>query len=239
MRDSVRLNSRESFLVSLPLACSENWVMYSSAIFGLSLFCDWFFLGFSGASFETAANLFLFLNVAIILGEKLVSCEDWCDFYFINKSLISSFHEGKSFNKSKQLRIKKLCTISEKLQFHIIMVLSFLLFRSFPWRETNLFTRQFKVKMEENALIIIFTEEKCRLWRKNSFSSISSFTHCLFSIFRKKSAGLIRQKRTSKCLSPRRHSKEQQNQKIKKFFHRTKLLKNAPRIFKTHKIKYL
>ena len=51
--------------------------MYSSAIPGLIVSCDWLFLLFSGGSLETAANFLLFLNIAIILKEKLVSCEDW------------------------------------------------------------------------------------------------------------------------------------------------------------------
>ena len=40
MHDSVRLKSGESFLVNLPSVSSETWVMYSSAVPGLSVFCD-------------------------------------------------------------------------------------------------------------------------------------------------------------------------------------------------------
>ena len=69
--------------------------MYSSAIPGLSVFCDWLFLVFSGVSPETATNTLLFLNVAIILREKLVGSEDWIDFYFLNKLVISSFMREK------------------------------------------------------------------------------------------------------------------------------------------------
>ena len=71
MRDYVQLNSSESFLVTTPSISSETWVMYSSAIPGLSVFCDWLFLVFAGVSLEAAANFLLFLNVATILRKKL------------------------------------------------------------------------------------------------------------------------------------------------------------------------
>ena len=83
IRDSVRLNSVESFLVTLPSISSETWEMYSWAISGLSVFCDWPFLVFSGVSLETAANFLLFLKVAMILREKF--CQQWrlnWSFYF-------------------------------------------------------------------------------------------------------------------------------------------------------------
>ena len=51
--------------------------MYFSANPGLSVFCDWLFLVFSGVSLEAAANFHLFLNVAKILREKCVICQDW------------------------------------------------------------------------------------------------------------------------------------------------------------------
>ena len=85
MRDSVRLHSWESFSVTLPSISSESWVMYSSAIPGLSVFCDWLFLLFSAVSLETAANFLLVLNVVMIWGKTSVSCNDWNDFYFITK----------------------------------------------------------------------------------------------------------------------------------------------------------
>ena len=44
---------------------------------------------------ETASNFLPFLNAAINLREKLVSCENLIDFYFFNKSLISSFMREK------------------------------------------------------------------------------------------------------------------------------------------------
>ena len=56
--------------------------MYSSAIPEFSAFCDWLFLVVSGISLETAVYFFLLLNVATILREKLVSCEDWNDLLF-------------------------------------------------------------------------------------------------------------------------------------------------------------
>ena len=70
IRDSVRLNSFESFLVTFPSISSETWETYSWAISGSSEFCDWLFLVFSCVSFETAANFLLFLKVAMILRQK-------------------------------------------------------------------------------------------------------------------------------------------------------------------------
>ena len=43
IRDFVRLNSFESFLVTVPSIFSETWEMYSWAIFGSSVFCISFF----------------------------------------------------------------------------------------------------------------------------------------------------------------------------------------------------
>ena len=66
MRDSVLLNSWDSFLVTLPSICSETCVIYSSLILGTDVFRDWPFLRCSSCvSFVTTANFPLFLNVAI------------------------------------------------------------------------------------------------------------------------------------------------------------------------------
>ena len=71
MRDSVRLNSWDSFLVTLPSISSEICVIYSSLILGTDVFRDWPFLGCSYCvSLVTAANFRLFLNVAIFDGEN-------------------------------------------------------------------------------------------------------------------------------------------------------------------------
>ena len=45
--------------------------MYSWAIPGSTLFCDWLFPVFSGVSREKAASSLLFPKVAMILREKL------------------------------------------------------------------------------------------------------------------------------------------------------------------------
>ena len=108
MRDSVRLNSLEGILVTLPSISSETWEMYSWAIPGSSVLRDWLFLVISGVSLETAAQFLLFLNVAMILREKL--CQLWrlnWFFKFITKVLISSIMREKGFNESKQLIISE------------------------------------------------------------------------------------------------------------------------------------
>ena len=64
MRDSVLLNSRDNFLVTLPSFSSETWVMYSSLMLGTDVFRDWPFLGCSSwVSLAAAANFLLFLNL--------------------------------------------------------------------------------------------------------------------------------------------------------------------------------
>ena len=92
LRDSVLLNSWDSFLVTLPSTSSKTCVIYSSLILGTDVFRDWPILGFSSCiSLVTAANFRLFLNVAILLKGKwrmLRSYEDWTSFYLlINLSL--------------------------------------------------------------------------------------------------------------------------------------------------------
>ena len=187
MRDSARLNSWRSFLVTLRSISLEIWVMYSSAIAGLSVFCDWLFFVFSGLS-KLPITFSFFLRVAINLREKLVSCEDWNDLFFFNSSLISYFYEVKGSNNSKQLMMENFVYNTREATIYIILtILAFLLFIHFPWRETYLFTQQFQVQIRKSALIIIFIKEKCRLWREtNTFPSIYSLTDRVFSIFRQK-----------------------------------------------------
>ena len=71
MRDCVLLNSWDRFLLTLSSISSETCGIYSSLILGTDVFRDWPFLGFSSCvSLVTAANLRLFLNVAIFLKGK-------------------------------------------------------------------------------------------------------------------------------------------------------------------------
>ena len=71
MRDSIRLNSWDSFLVILPSISSETCVIYSSLILGTGVFGDRPFLGCSSCvSLVTAANFRLFLNVGMFEGKN-------------------------------------------------------------------------------------------------------------------------------------------------------------------------
>ena len=71
MRDSVLLNSWDSFLVTLPSISSETFVIYSLLILGTDVFRDWPFLGCSSCvCLVTAANFRLFLNVAVFWTEN-------------------------------------------------------------------------------------------------------------------------------------------------------------------------
>ena len=118
MWDSFWLNFFETLLITLPSISSETWEMYSWAISGSSVFCDWLFLVFSGVSLETAANFPFFLKVAMILREKL--CHLWrlnWSFIFYNDVSICSTMREKGFNNGKQLMIHKLSAIPEGYQF--------------------------------------------------------------------------------------------------------------------------
>ena len=86
MRDSVLLNSWDSFLLTLPSISSETYVIYSSLILGTDVFRDWPFLGFSScSSLVTAANFRLFLNVAIFWRENATQLWRLNYFVFVNK----------------------------------------------------------------------------------------------------------------------------------------------------------
>ena len=86
MRDSVLLNSWDSFLVTLLSISSETCVIYSSLILGTDVFCDWPFQGCSSCvSLVTAANLRLFLNVAIFLTGKCYAVMKTELVFFVNQ----------------------------------------------------------------------------------------------------------------------------------------------------------
>ena len=92
IRDSVRLNSFESFFSDPSFNFFRNLGIDFWAISGSIVFRDWVFLVFSGVSLETAANFLLFLNVAMLLSEKL--CQLWrvnWSFLFLTKLLISFY----------------------------------------------------------------------------------------------------------------------------------------------------
>ena len=83
IRDSVRLNCWDSFLVTLPSISSDTWVMYSSVIPGANVFCDKPFLALSCVSLEMAARFRLFFSVAIMRKrKKLNSFEPWIKVFF-------------------------------------------------------------------------------------------------------------------------------------------------------------
>ena len=79
MRDSVLLNSWDSFLVTLPCISSKTCATYSSVIPGADDFCDWLILGYSCVCLDIAAKFRLFLNV-VLFGRKVNSGEDRISF---------------------------------------------------------------------------------------------------------------------------------------------------------------
>ena len=125
IRDSVLLNSLESFLVTLPSISSETWEMYSWALSGSIVFRDWVILVFSGVSLETAAKFLLFLKFAMTLREKL--CRQWrlnWSFYFIQQWYSLPIMREKGFKKMQtvwyqvQYNTQRLQFIKKQKYFH-------------------------------------------------------------------------------------------------------------------------
>ena len=86
MRDSVLLNSWDSFVVTLPSISSETCVMHSLLILGTDVFRDWPFLGCSSCVFVVpAANFRLFFNVAIFWRENAPQIWRLNCFLFVNQ----------------------------------------------------------------------------------------------------------------------------------------------------------
>ena len=148
MRDSVPRNSWDSFLLILPSISSETCVIYSSLILGTDVFRDWPFLGCSSCvSLVTAANFRLFLNFTIFLKGKcwaviMTQLVFFCESTWGYNKKCYSFENQTSRNQYSQLIIQKIIRIS-------LLVLSFLLFLPFGWREAELFTGQVKVQSRE------------------------------------------------------------------------------------------
>ena len=118
LRDSVRLKFLESLSVTFPSISSETWAMYSSAITGSSMFFDSLFLVYFGACLKTAVTFPLFLNVAMILREKL--CQLWklnWFFVFVTKMSICSIVREKEFQQKQTVNDVKLSTITKGYQF--------------------------------------------------------------------------------------------------------------------------
>ena len=118
IHQSVQLNSREVFSRTISSISWEIWVIYSSTIPVLSVFCDWLFLVFSGVNRGTAANFLLFLNVAITLREKL--CKLWkLNWFFtlLTKKVDLLCYEGKGFQQKQTVNDVKLSTITSGYKF--------------------------------------------------------------------------------------------------------------------------
>ena len=115
IRDSVRLISWHSFLVTLSSFSSEKWVMYSSVIPGIIVFCAWLFPEFPCVSLETAAKFRLSFNVAIFLevGKSSTVVETELSFYSSTESSFQtlvqlSSSEWNFFPNQYQLQMKKI-----------------------------------------------------------------------------------------------------------------------------------
>ena len=97
--------------------------------------------------------------------------------------------EKSGYNKTRrtsfcQKQLTEVFFKATKFNNRNTIVLSFLLFLHFPWRETKLFTRQVKVQIVKSSLIIILSKEKMQtLAGKKHLSPIPSLIYRVFSIF--------------------------------------------------------
>ena len=116
IRDSVLLNSFQSFLVILPPISSETWEMWSWVASGSSVFCTLLFLVLSGVSMETAASFLLFRKVAMRLRVKFY--QRWrlnlCFYLYNSKNLLLLW--GKRF----QSKMQALCYSVQNLKAAIL-----------------------------------------------------------------------------------------------------------------------
>ena len=80
---------------------------------------------------------------------------------------------------------------------------------TFPWRETQLFTRQFKVEIGKSTLFISFIKGEMPTLAGNKHFPVHFFLHLPrpFHLSTEKGTGPIRRKWTSKWLFPRQHKK--------------------------------
>ena len=143
-RASVLLKSWDSFLVTLPSISSKNCALYCSVIPGADEFCDWLFRGFSCVSLDIAANLRLFLIVAIF-GKRLNSGEDWNSLYFL-KAILSSTKDLISISlRNNRFQSATVNWVEQNYSIKLVqwytkiitkIVFSFLLYIPSAWRET-------------------------------------------------------------------------------------------------------
>ena len=182
MRDSVLLNSWDSFLVTLPSTSSETCVIYSSLILGTDVLRDWPFLGCSSCvSLVTAASFRLFLNVVIFL-------------------------KGKCYAVMKTELLITITDNQSDIKYLSLPYFHFSYLYTFNGGEHNCLHAKSRYKVGKRTLTIIITKEKCQLWREiNTFPSISSLQTASLPSFDGKYTGVIHRKWTSKCLFPRRH----------------------------------
>ena len=174
--------------------------MYSWANPGSNVFCDWLFHEISDVSLKTAANVFSFFNVAMILREKL--CQLWKLNWFLNfitEVLMCSYYEGKVSMKANTQRFQKMNTIPKTTNSynnnstfvsHLFLGGSKIVYT--PIQGTN----------REKYFNNIIYKEKMPNPVGNKPLSVRFFYHGprLFHLSTDKSTGPIRQKWTSKWL---------------------------------------
>ena len=192
MRDSVRLNSFESFLVTLPSISSETWKMYLWAIPRSSVFCHWLFLVLSDVSLETAANFLLFLKVAMIMRKKFCQLQrlNW-SFLYIATVLVSYNFEGEASRKTKQLMISTKVKYQKATNlYNNNSTFESRIYTLFLVENTIAYTPKQGTNREKYFIPIIYKAKNANSgWKRNTSPSISSFMDRAFSIFQREKYG--------------------------------------------------
>ena len=204
-RDSVLLNSLESFLVTLPSIPSKIWSMCSSAIPDQVCFvtdCSLYFLVFLSFlsllpqnSYDSEGK-----TTSVVKTELIFIC---------NKMSIASIMREKVFNKGKQL------LISNRVQYlkatFLYNIISTFVSPSYTFSlagNINVYT-PIRGSNGEKYFNHIIYKGKMPTLVGNKHLSVHFFFHTprFFHLPTEEGTGLIRQKWTLKELFPRRHSK--------------------------------
>ena len=192
------LKSSDNISFIIPSMSFETWVVYCSCDLVTLVFCAGLHLDFSSQLFWLGtASFSLFLRVAIFYrkNRQYFKTEFFIDIYWQNwyqyfYQLISIFIDNSRENRL--LKFWEIQLLVDIISLYSIVsfrtfVLPFLLFITFIWRETQLFTLHIKVQKRKSTLIILLTQEKHRLGRKKKHFSIHfSLRDDVFSIFLRK-----------------------------------------------------
>ena len=116
-----------------------------------------------------------FLTLPCYWGKNSVSGDDWIDVLFFITERICFYCEGKVFSQNENSWI--FSTILEGDNLYVSNSTFISPIYTFPWRETLMFTRQFKVQIRKSNLIILFIKEKMPTFAGNKHPSVHFFLY--------------------------------------------------------------